>query len=76
MSVGFFRRVLRYCFVYLAKFDWNPEHVSTFCDLVEKKVVSANTLAKPKKLKKKKKKYQDELPEQKVEVRLLLLVPC
>jgi hypothetical protein len=55
-----FRRVLRYCFIHLSNFEWKSELVSEFCDLVEKQVVSANSLARKKKPKKKKKHLQDQ----------------
>lgn len=53
------RRVLRHCFVFLARFEWRDDLVKKWSEIVETKLISANSLAQQKR-KKKKRKFNNE----------------
>jgi hypothetical protein len=62
------RRVLRHCFVFLAKFGWKEDLVAKWSEICEKQVVSANSLNQTvTKKKKKRRKKQFENEENKTE---------
>lgn len=52
--------MLRCIFIYLAKFGWDAKLVAEFCDIIEKRVVSVNTINQQTKTQKKKKRIEAE----------------